>query len=65
MRMLWLLGLFLLAAAPALITEPGFSEKYERDCNIFNPASRYAPENPLNRTQAYAPDNPINPVNRQ
>ena len=55
---------FLLFASPVL-AEPGFSEKYERDYNIFNPASRYAPNNPLNPAQAYAPDDPFNPVNRK
>ena len=36
-----------LSVTPAF-AEPGFSEKYERDYNIFNPASKYAPDNPLN-----------------
>lgn len=44
--------------------EWGFDEKYERDYNIFNPANRYQPDNPLNPAQAYAPDNPFNPVNQ-
>jgi hypothetical protein len=35
MWVVWLLG-FLLFTAPAS-AEPGFSEKYERDYNIFNP----------------------------
>ena len=63
---MWIVWLFcfLLFASPAL-AEPGFSEKYERDYNIFNPASRYAPNNPLNPAQAYAPDDPFNPVNRK
>ncbi len=37
----------LLFATPAF-ADPGFDEKYERDYNIFNPASKYAPDNPLN-----------------
>jgi hypothetical protein len=28
--------------------EQSFSEPYERDYNIFNPASQCAPDNPLN-----------------
>ena len=59
---LLLLPLFL-SVTPAF-AEPGFSEKYERDYNIFNPASRYAPDNPLNPSQTYATDNPLNPANR-
>ena len=62
MWMVWLFC-FLLFASPTL-AEPGFSEKYERDYNIFNPASLYAPDNPLNPAQIYAPDNPFNPANR-
>lgn len=49
----------LFSVTPAL-AEPGFSKKYERD---FNPASLYAPDNPLNPAQTYAPDNPFNPAN--
>jgi len=44
--------------------EMGFDPKYERDYNIFNPADRYQPDNPLNPANAYEPDNPFNPVNR-
>ncbi|TKS58676.1 MAG: hypothetical protein EWM72_02837 [Nitrospira sp.] len=60
--MVWLLSLFFLTAP--VLADPGFDEKYERDYNIFNPASRYAPDNPLNPAQTYAPDNPFNPANR-
>ena len=60
---MWLLLLFLLSAAPAF-ADPGFKEKYEPAGNIFNPTSRYAPDNPLNPAQAYAPNNPLNPANR-
>ncbi len=49
---------------PSAWAEMGFDDKYERDYNIFNPASRYAPDNPLNPAQTYAPDNPFNPTNR-
>jgi hypothetical protein len=62
MWVVWLFGLFLFTAPAS--AEPGFSEKYERDYNIFNPANRYQPDNPLNPAQAYAPDNPFNPANR-
>ncbi len=56
MRMvLWFLGLFLLAS-PAL-AEPGFSEKYERNYNIFNPINQYQPDNPLNPINAVDPNN--------
>ena len=61
--MLWLLCLLLLATSAS--AEFGFDEKYERDYNNFNPASRYAPENPLSPAQAYAPDNPFKPANRK
>ena len=54
---------FFLSVTPAF-AEPGFSEKYERDYNIFNPANKYVPDNPLNPAQTYAPDNPFNPANR-
>lgn len=40
-----LMALFL-AVTPSF-AEQNFSEKYERDYNIFNPASQYAPDNPL------------------
>jgi hypothetical protein len=63
MRNLFIVLLFLFVALPAY-AEFGFSEKYERDYNIFNPASRYAPDNPLNLAQAYTPDNPFSPANR-
>jgi len=53
----------LLDVAPSF-SEQNFLEQYERDNNIFNPASQYAPDNPLNPAQAYAPDNPFNPANR-
>ena len=64
MLLVFLLLLSLLISVTPALAEPGFSEKYERDYNIFNPASRYAPENPLNPAQAYASDNPYNPANR-
>lgn len=64
---MWVVVLHLLllfvCVTPAF-AEPGISEKYERDYNIFNPASKYAPDNPLNATETYAPDNPFNPANQ-
>jgi len=41
---MWRLRLFLLGTAPAW-AEPGFSEKYECDYNIFNPLNQYRPDN--------------------
>lgn len=46
------------------LAEMGFDEKYERDYNIFNPTTRYAPDNPLNPANVYDPDSPFNPANR-
>jgi len=62
---MWILVLIvlLLVVTPSF-AEQNFSERYERDYNIFNPASAYAPDNPLNPAQAFAPDNPFNPANR-
>ena len=57
----WLLG-FLFLAAPAF-AEPGFSEKYERDYNIFTPINQYRPDNPLNPINSVDPKNPFNPIN--
>ena len=62
MWMVWLLGLFLLVTP--IFADPGFDEKYERDYNIFNPASRFAPDDQLNPAQTLAPDDPFNPANR-
>lgn len=45
-------------------TEQSFSKQYERDYNIFTPASQYDPDNPLNPAQPFAPDHPVNPANR-
>ena len=49
---MWVVFLLLLplvfSVTPAL-AESGFSGKYQRDYNIFNPASRYAPDNPLGK----------------
>ena len=62
MWMVWLLGLFLFAAPAS--AEPGFSEKYERDYNIFNPINQYRPDNPLNPINRYNPNRPFAPLNR-
>ena len=40
---------FLLFVPPSL-PEFGFTEKHERDDQIFNPKNRYLPDNPLNPT---------------
>lgn len=42
----------LLLSTSSPSAEPSFSEQYERGYNTFNPASRYAPDNPLNPGQA-------------
>jgi len=62
MWMLWLLGLFLFAV-PAL-AEPGFSEKYERDYNIFTPLNQYRADNPLNPLNELNPTMPFVPLNQ-
>ena len=58
MWVVFLLLLPLLFSVPPALAESGFSEKYERDYDIFNPASRYAPDNPLNPAETYAPTIP-------
>ncbi|MDH4086881.1 MAG: hypothetical protein OEV27_04390 [Nitrospira sp.] len=52
-------GVFLLSTSSPS-AEPSFSEQYERGYNTFNPASRYAPDNPLNPAQAFALDTLFN-----
>ena len=52
MGVVFLLLLSLLFSATPALAESGFSEKYERDYNIFNPANKYVPDNPLNPAQA-------------
>ncbi|MBH0203592.1 MAG: hypothetical protein HP496_15155 [Nitrospira sp.] len=52
-------GVFLLSTSSPS-AEQSFSEQYERGYNIFNPASRYAPDNPLNPAQAFAMNNLFN-----
>lgn len=64
MLIVFLLLLPLFFSITSALADPGFDEKYERNYNIFNPASKYAPDNPLNPAQTYAPDNPFNPANR-
>ena len=61
---MWILVLMilLLAVTPSF-AEQSFSEKYERDYNIFNPASQYAPDNPLNPANRYNPNAPFAPIN--
>jgi len=52
----------LLDVAPSF-SEQNFLEQYERDNNIFNPASQYAPDNPLNPANRYNPKPPFAPLN--
>jgi hypothetical protein len=59
-----LLLVMLFATAVSANGELGFAPKYERDYNIFNPANKYAPDNPLNPAKQFDPNNPFNPVNR-
>jgi len=40
MLILFLLLLPLLSRSHRVLADPGFSEQYERDYNMFNPASR-------------------------
>lgn len=42
----------------SLLCQESFSKQYERDYNIFNPASQYAPDNPFNPANRYNPNNP-------
>jgi hypothetical protein len=46
------------------VRDPGFSDKYERDYNIFNPINQYRIDNPLNPINEVNPNNPRNPINR-
>ena len=64
MRVMFLLVLPLLFFLTPAFAEPGFSEKYERDYNIFNPINQYRADNPLNPINAYDPKNPLNPMNQ-
>jgi hypothetical protein len=64
MFILFFLLLPLVFSITPALSDPGFDEKYERDYNIFNPASRYAPDNPLNPANRYNPTTPFAPLNR-
>ena len=55
MWVVFLLLLPLVFSVTPVLAESGFSEKYERDYNIFNPARRYTPDNPLKPAETYAP----------
>jgi hypothetical protein len=59
-----LILLFVLGIAAPVGAAMGFDSKYERDYNIFNPATQYQPDNPLNPANAYDPNSAFNPVNR-
>jgi len=63
-RTLFILLLVPLFSITPALAEPGFSEKYERDSNIFNPLNQYRADNPLNPINAYNPKNPLNPLNQ-
>jgi hypothetical protein len=52
----------LLVATPSF-AEPSFSEQYDRNYNIFNPAGQYAPDNPFNPANRFDPGNPANRYN--
>ena len=53
----------ILFGIPVAKAEAGFDPRYERDYNIFNPANRYAPDNPLNPANGYDPTSFLNPSN--
>ena len=59
---MWLL-ILLLGSAPVWV-DPGFSEKYERAYNIYNPTNAYGPDNPLNPINVYDQKNPLNLIIR-
>jgi hypothetical protein len=44
----FLLPLLLLFSVTPAHAEQGFDPKYERGYNIFNPANKYASDNPMN-----------------
>jgi len=56
--------LIALLSAGSAGADTGFDSRYERDDNIFNPATQYQPDNPLNSANAYDPNSAFNPVNR-
>ena len=64
MWVVFLLLLPLLFSVTPALAEPSFDEKYERDYNIFNPANRFDPGNPVNPANRFSPNNPFNPANQ-
>jgi len=64
LRCLWQFRTLESGTVKLVLADPGFDEKYERDYNIFNPANRYDPGNPVNPANQYSPDNPFNPANQ-
>ena len=60
----YVMALMILCGVTTASAETGFDPPYERDYNIFNLATQYQPDNPLNPAQTYAPDNPFNPATR-
>ena len=64
MGIVFLLLLPLLFSVTPALAESGFSEKYERDYNIFNPLNQYDPDNLANPSNQFNPSNPFNPLNQ-
>ena len=63
MWVVFILPLLLILCVKPAFAEPGFSEKYERDYNIFSPITQYRHDNPLNPINSVDPTNPFNPIN--
>ncbi len=75
---IWPLVLFFfLCSAASSFAEPGSPGKYGRHSNLLNPATLFAPDNPLNQAEKYQapantpnlryrfdPNNPTNPETR-
>jgi hypothetical protein len=64
MKYSMLIAMMLCVQVTTSHAEMGFDPRYERDYNIFNPATQYQSDNPLNPVNAYDPNSPFNPVNR-
>ena len=61
---IWIGAMAMLVLAVTSHAEMVFDPRYERDYNIFNPATQYQSDNPLNQANTYDPDSAFNPVNR-
>lgn len=64
MWVVFLLLLLLLFSVKQALAESGFSEKYKRDYDIFNPLNQYHVDNPLNPNNAYDPKSLSNPISQ-